>query len=219
MHVIKLIQDNIYWLSDHQRRLKRVWGPNFFPYVAAASARHEELQGSDHPGPCSHEVCVLVHKSFPKRDKLTKCQHKDGLSISCLVPSFRTNPPGSESYCPACSVHTQGQESSRWAQGLAGDRAGGSDLTLRCWSWFSALSKADQLNCIDLSQELQRAWGAELPEPVRAPLILERSAPELLISISGSPERPLPKVARNQGYGDYLESIQAGCTLKYRWVG
>lgn len=29
-------------------------GPNFFPHVAAASARHthEELQGSAHPGPC-----------------------------------------------------------------------------------------------------------------------------------------------------------------------
>lgn len=120
------------------------------------------------------------------------------LSTSCLLPSFRTSPPGSESYCPSCPVHTQGQESSRWAQGLAGDRAGGSDLTLRCWWWFSASSKADQLNCIDLCQELQGAWGTELPEPVRVPLILEGSSPELLISISGSPERPLPKVARNK---------------------
>lgn len=57
-------------------------GPNFFAHVAAASAHHshEELQGSDHPGPCHghcpDEVCVLVNKkqSFPKRDELTKCQ-------------------------------------------------------------------------------------------------------------------------------------------------
>lgn len=111
--------------------------------------------------------------SFPKRDELTKCQWKDGLSISCLVPSFRANPPGSESYCPACSVHTHRQESSRWVQGLAGERAGGSGLTLRCWSWFLVSSKADQLNCTDFWQELPRAWGTELLEPVRASLILE----------------------------------------------
>lgn len=209
MYVIKLIQHNISGRSYQQRRPKRVQGPNLFPHVAAASTHdtHKELLGSDHPGlchgHCSDEVCVLVHKSFPKRDELTKCQHKDGLSISCLVPSFRSNPPGSESYCPACSAHTHGQESSRWAQGTEQEvltSPWGADRGFRCQvkqiSW-TVLTSAR-------SSKSMGHWTAWV---IRAPLILERSSPELLVSISGLPERPLPRVDRNQGYGDYLESI------------
>lgn len=215
MYVIKLFKTLFIDFNISRGGLKGL-GPNFFPHVVVASARHahEELQGSDHPSPyhgdCSDEVCVLVHVELSQEGWADQMPMKGWLVhlLPCAQP-FRANPPGSESHCPACSVHTHRQESSRWVQGLAGDRAGSSDLTLRCWSWFLVSSKADQLNCIDFWQELPRAWGTELLEPLRAPLILESpwSSSELLISISGLPERPLPKVARNQDYGDYLKSI------------
>lgn len=129
-------------------------------------------------------LCLGTHRALPRGMSWPNANGRMAHPTpKKLVPSFRTSPPGSESYCPACSIHTHGQESSRWAQGLTGDRAGGSDLTLRCWSWFSVSIKADQLNCIDFCQRLPRAWGTDLPRPVRAPLILERSSPELLISI------------------------------------